>query len=56
MIKKYLKWEINMEMRFYNPDSLLAGCMRWDINSKIRFYNWLYPEDPIPLIEKKKIF
>jgi hypothetical protein len=54
MIKKFLRWEINMKMRFYNADVTGAGFQRWEINSKIRFYNWLYPEDPIPLIEKNK--
>ena len=50
MIKKFLRWEINMKMKFYNPNSLLEGWVRWDLNSKIRFYNWLYPKDLIRLI------
>ena len=57
MIKKFLRWRIDIGIKLYNWGYPYTVVIRWDTNSKIRVYNWLYPKDPIPLIKKnKKIF
>jgi len=53
MIKKFLKWRIDIGIRFYNWGYPLTKVFRFGINARIIVYNTLYPEDLIPLIEKK---
>ena len=50
MMKKLLKWRIDIGIRVYNWGYPYTVVFRFGI----RFYNWLYPEDSIPLIEKNK--
>ena len=53
MIKKLLKGKIDLVTRLYKWGYPYTAFMRWELNRDIRFYNWLYPEDPIPLLQKK---
>ena len=57
MIKKLLRWRIDLGIRVYNWGYPYTVVFRFGINIQIRFNNWLYPKDFIPLIEKiKNIF
>ena len=58
MIKKFLKWRIDIGIRVYNWGYPYTVVFRFGINARIIIYNTLYLEDLIPLIEKKikKIF
>jgi len=53
MMKKLLKWRIGIGFRFYNWGYPYTKFFRFGINFRIIIYNTLYPEDLIPLIEKK---
>jgi|TARA_B110000263_G_C14984541_1_gene363064 hypothetical protein len=51
--KKLLKLQIDMDTRFYYWGYPITKIIRWGINLRIRLHNKLYPEEQIPLIEKK---
>jgi len=51
--KKFLKWIIDISIRFYYWGYPITKIFRWKINLRIKLHNKLYPEEKIPLIEKK---
>ena len=55
-MKRLLKWKIKMGVGIYNSirsygrASTLADFIKWRVNLSIKLHNWLYDDEPIPLI------
>ena len=55
-MKRLLKWKIKIGVGIYNSirsygrASILADFIKWRVNLSIKLHNWLYNDEPIPLI------
>ena len=55
-MKRLLKWKIKIGVGIYNSirsygrASTLAEFIKWRVNLSIKLHNWLYDDEPIPLI------
>ena len=51
-MKRFLKWHIKEDIRFYNWGYPVTKMIRWRINLPIRLHNRLFPEEePISLLK-----